>query len=67
MGSTAILNNVPVDNFFIAMAATVQYDEVKKKMSKDHGEKKKVYTNMKKMLRECYFIGSLKYGNNFIV
>ena len=28
--------------------------------------KKKVYNNMMKMLEESYFIGSLKYGNNFI-
>ena len=28
--------------------------------------KKKVYNNMTKMLEESYFVGSLKYGNNFI-
>ena len=30
------------------------------------GNKKKVYRNLTKMLQECYFVGSLKYGNNFI-
>ena len=28
--------------------------------------KKKVYNNMMKMLEESFFVGSLKYGNNFI-
>ncbi len=28
--------------------------------------KKKVYKDMIKMLEESYFVGSLKYGNNFI-
>ena len=28
--------------------------------------KKKVYRSMNKMLQECYLVGSLKYGNNFI-
>lgn len=70
MGSsaTALMNNLNVDNFFVVMAATQGYRDTKENLSKgvDCGSKK-VYNNMKKMLRESYFVGSLKYGNNFMV
>ncbi len=27
---------------------------------------KKVYSNLTKMLEECYFVGPTRFGNNFI-
>lgn len=65
---SATLNKLQIDNFFVVMAATQNYRDTKENIKKgmDSGHKK-TYTNMKKMLRESYFVGSLKYGNNFIV
>jgi len=31
------------------------------------GDKKKVYSNLRSTVKECYLTGSLKYGNNFIM
>ena len=44
------------------------YEESKKALQKaSEPPKKKIYRDLTKMLQECYFVGSLKYGNNFIM
>ena len=59
-----ILNS---ENFFITDTITTEYKNAKLafKMA-SMPPKKKIYKSMNKMLQECFFIGSLKYGNNFI-
>jgi len=62
------LTRANIDNFFISMAAEQSYRGTQIGMDKDNGfGRKKVYNNMKKMLREGFLCGSLKYGTNFIV
>ena len=59
-----ILNS---ENFFITNTIIKEYQraqEALKQASKP--PKKKVYKSMNKMLQECFLVGSLKYGNNFI-
>ena len=59
-----ILNS---DNFFITDTITKEYDFAKSALLQaSKPPKKKVYKSMNKMLQECFFVGSLKYGNNFI-
>ncbi len=63
-----ILFNTPVDNFFIKQVAPIEYVAAKKALVEaSKPPRKKVYRSMTKMLQECYFVGSLKYGNNFIM
>ena len=31
------------------------------------GDKQKVYKNLRQTMKECYWVGSLKYGNNFVM
>ena len=63
-----IIFNTPTDNFFIKGIAPAEYKETRRKIRESsRPPKKKIYRNMMKMLQECYLIGSLKYGNNFIV
>ncbi len=63
-----VLFNMPFDNFFIKQIAPVEYVEAKKALKEaSKPPRKKVYRSMTKMLQECYFVGSLKYGNNFIM
>ncbi len=55
------------ENFFITDTITKEYKTAKQAlMAASKPPKKKVYKSMNKMLQECFFIGSLKYGNNFI-
>lgn len=55
------------ENFFITDTITKEYDFSKNAISEAmKPAKKKVYRSMNKMLQECFFVGSLKYGNNFI-
>lgn len=63
-------NNKELDSdfqvFFSGIVAQ-EYSDSKKALDEAaKGNKKKVYNNLTKMLQECYFVGSLKYGNNFI-
>lgn len=59
-----ILNS---ENFFITDTIAKEYREAKAAfLSASKPPKKKVYRSMNKMLQECFFVGSLKYGNNFI-
>ncbi len=59
-----ILNS---ENFFITDTIAKEYKESKiALMMASQPPKKKVYRSMNKMLQECFLIGSLKYGNNFI-
>lgn len=59
-----ILNS---ENFFITDTITKEYKEAKAALLlASQPPKKKVYKSMNKMLQECFFVGSLKYGNNFI-
>ncbi len=66
--ATRPIFNTNVDNFFIKCAAPSAYQESKARTSEAMTPpKKKVYNNLTKMLQEGYLVGSLKYGNNFIV
>lgn len=59
-----ILNS---ENFFITDTITAEYKNAKQALLlASMPPKKKVYKSMNKMLQECFFVGSLKYGNNFI-
>lgn len=31
------------------------------------GDKQKVYKNLRQTMKESYWVGSLKYGNNFVM
>ncbi len=54
-------------NFFMSSVVADQYEKSKQAMAEaERGTKKKIYRDFNKMLQECYFVGSLKYGNNFI-
>ncbi len=55
------------ENFFITDTITQEYKQAKAALlSASKPPKKKIYKSMNKMLQECFFVGSLKYGNNFI-
>lgn len=55
------------ENFFITDTIAKEYTESKAALLlASKPPKKKVYKSMNKMLQECFFVGSLKYGNNFI-
>lgn len=54
-------------NVFFSGIIAEEYSQTKKAVEEaQKGNKKKVYRDLAKMLQECYFVGSLKYGNNFI-
>ena len=56
-----------VENFFIVNTAISEYTQTKAAITDAiKPPKKKIYRSMEKLLKECYFIGSLKYGNNFL-
>jgi|GEM_PF-1296981 len=64
----SVIFNTPTDNFFVKSVASKEYEESTKKLqAATKPPVKKVYRDLHKMLEECYFVGSLKYGNNFIV
>ncbi len=55
------------ENFFITDTIAKEYSQSKAAiLLASQPPKKKVYRSMNKMLQECFFVGSLKYGNNFI-
>ncbi|MBE7705806.1 MAG: hypothetical protein E7Z91_00985 [Cyanobacteria bacterium SIG30] len=55
------------NNFFTNSIIANEYEKAKEAFQEaSKPAKKKVYRNMTKMLEESYFIGSLKYGNNFV-
>ena len=59
--------NENIENFFIVNSAVNEYKQTKAAVTDAiKPPKKRVYRSMEKLLKECYFIGSLKYGNNFI-
>ena len=59
-----ILNS---ENFFITDTIVKEYKQSAEAIvTALQPPKKKVYRSMNKMLQECYLVGSLKYGNNFI-
>lgn len=63
-----VIFNKPADNFFVKCIAPEEYENSVKKIEKaTKPVHKKVYRDLTKMLQECYLVGSLKYGNNFIV
>lgn len=60
-----IINNM--NNFFITGTVINEYKHATNAIKAAcQPPKKKVYRSLNKMLKECYFVGSLKYGNNFI-
>lgn len=64
MSENIFLNS---ENFYITDTITKEYNESKTALFQASlPPKKKVYKSMNKMLQECFFVGSLKYGNNFI-
>ena len=63
--SDLIVNKM--NNFFITETISREYKNAtnaSKEASKP--PKKKEYRSLNKIIKECYFVGSLKYGNNFI-
>lgn len=65
--SNADLITNKIDNFFITETIANEYKNATNAIKAAcEPPKKKVYRSMNKMLKECYFVGSLKYGNNFI-
>ena len=59
-----ILNS---ENFFITDTITAEYKNAKQALLlASMPPKRRVYESMNKMLQGCFFVGSLKYGNNFI-
>ena len=63
-----IILNTDKDNFFIKSIAANEYKMATNAIREAiKPPKKKIYRDLKKMLQEGYLIGSLKYGNNFIV
>jgi len=56
-----------MENFFITQTVAEEYKNATNAIKAACcPPKKKVYRSLSKMLKECYFVGSLKYGNNFI-
>lgn len=56
-----------MNNFFITGTVVNEYKNATNAIKAAcQPPKKKVYRSLNKMLKECYFVGSLKYGNNFI-
>lgn len=56
-----------MNNFFITETIAREYKNTTNAIKEASlPPKKKVYRSMNKMLKECYFVCSLKYGNNFI-
>ncbi len=56
-----------VENFFVVNSALSEYTQTSEAIVQAaKPPRKKVYRSMEKLLKECYFIGSLRYGNNFI-
>lgn len=56
-----------MNNFFITGTIANEYKNATNAIKEaSQPPKKKVYRSLNKMLKECYFVGSLKYGNNFI-
>ena len=65
--SNAYLIINKMNNFFITETIAREYKNTTNAIKEASlPPKKKVYRSMNKMLKECYFVGSLKYGNNFI-
>lgn len=56
-----------IENFFMTNSAVSEYKVTSNAIVEaSKPPKKRVYRSLDKILKECYFIGSLKYGNNFI-
>ena len=56
-----------MNNFFISETIANEYKNATNAIKEAcKPPTKKVYRSLNKMLKECYFVGSLKYGNNFI-
>ena len=54
-----------IDNYQMPVAS--MYKDSLKAFAKSNAKpKQKVFNNMSKLLQESFFIGSTKYGNNFI-
>lgn len=55
----------PFANYTLAIAA--QYDEAKAGIEEaEKAPKRKVYRSLDSMLEECVFLGSTRFGTNFI-
>ncbi len=54
-----------LDDYQMPVASLYQ-DSVKAFIKSAQKPKQKVFNNMSKLLQESFFIGSTKYGNNFI-
>lgn len=58
-------NQARIDDYQMPVASLYQ-DSVKAFMKTSQKPKQKVFNNMSKLLQESFFVGSTKYGNNFI-
>ena len=56
-----------VENFFVVNSALSEYTQTQVAMDNaTKPPKMKTHKSLSKLLKECYFVGSLLYGNNFI-
>ncbi len=64
--TSSILINLDLNLNKTFVAST--YGASKEKIEQSRSEKReKTYKSLKSALKECYFVGSLKYGNNFVM
>lgn len=54
-----------IDNYKMPVASMYK-DSMKAFRKASQAPKQKVFNNMSKLLQESFFIGSTKFGNNFI-
>jgi len=65
--TSSILINLDLKNLTKGLVAD-KYSSTKESIEQSQiGGKVKSYNNLRSTLRECYFVGSLKYGNNFVM
>lgn len=65
--TSSILINLDLKNITKGLVAD-KYSSAKAGIEESQsGGAVKSYNNLRSTLRECYFVGSLKYGNNFVM
>lgn len=65
--TSSILINLDLKNITKGLVANT-YSSSKAAIEESQSDNKvKSYKNLRSTLRECYFVGSLKYGNNFVM
>lgn len=65
--TSSILINLDLKNLNAAAVANKYMSSKAGIEESQSGAKVKSYKTLRSTLRECYFVGSLKYGNNFVM